>query len=80
MKKVWIQVKPNKKQVRVKKKQKLPVITKPGLEVWLTASPVQGKANQQLINVLSEYWQVAPNMIVLLKGNANQFKLVAINN
>jgi uncharacterized protein YggU (UPF0235/DUF167 family) len=80
MKKIWIQVKPNKSQIKVKDRQNLPVIKKAGLEVWLTATEEQGKANQQLVAVLAKHWHIATNKIVLLKGETSQYKLVAINN
>ncbi len=47
-------------------------------QVRLTASPVEGEANEQLIKVLSEYFNVAKSSIVIVKGKTGKKKMVEI--
>ena len=47
-------------------------------QVRLTASPVDGEANEQLIKVLSEYFDIAKTNISILKGKTSKKKIVEI--
>lgn len=47
-------------------------------QVKLTASPVDGEANEQLIKILSEYFDVAKSLIVIVKGKTSKKKIVKI--
>lgn len=49
------------------------------LKIKLTAPPVDGEANQNLINFLSAYLQVARSQITILRGDTSRHKLVEIN-
>lgn len=48
------------------------------LRVKLTAPPVDGTANDQLIEILSERFSVAKRRIVIVRGLASRRKLVRI--
>ncbi len=48
-------------------------------QVRLTASPVDGEANEQLIKVLSEYFDIAKTHISILKGKTGKKKMVEIS-
>ena len=48
------------------------------LKVWLTAKPVKGEANQQLLKVLADYFSVAKSRIDILAGKTTKKKLVEI--
>lgn len=44
-----------------------------------TKSPAeQGKANQSVINILSEYFRISPEKIVIIKGHTSSSKIVKI--
>ncbi len=48
-------------------------------QVRLTASPVDGEANEQLIKILSEYFDIAKTSISILKGKTGKKKIVEIS-
>lgn len=68
----------------------LSVLVKPGtsrcrvttdgssLTVWLTARPVEGKANQQLVTMLKEYLGIPAQRIQIIRGKSGKRKLVGI--
>lgn len=47
-------------------------------QVRLTASPVDGEANEQLIKVLSEYFGIAKSLITIVKGKTGKKKIIEI--
>jgi uncharacterized protein YggU (UPF0235/DUF167 family) len=49
------------------------------LHVWLTAAPVDGAANQELIKFLAEHYGVARSSIRLVSGLTGRRKLVEIS-
>lgn len=48
-------------------------------QVRLTASPVDGEANEQLIKVLGEYFKIGKSCISILKGKTGKKKIVEIS-
>lgn len=48
------------------------------LKVHLTAPPEKGKANEQLIEVLSEHFSVKKSSVVLVSGAKSRKKFVEI--
>ena len=50
-----------------------------GLKVYLTQPPAQGRANLELIAILSEYLRVKKRNIEIIKGHNSRNKLVKIN-
>lgn len=52
-----------------------------GEEAWkikINAAPVEGKANKELINFLSEHFKTAKSNIRILKGEKSRNKLIEI--
>ncbi len=68
-----ITVKPRSSKTGIKK------ISETEYQVRLTASPVDGEANEQLIKILSEYFDIAKSSIVILKGKTGKKKIVEIS-
>ena len=71
-----------KKQVKVKpnaKKQQLIQEANGSLTVHLKSSPVDGKANAELIQVLSKAFEVPKSAITIKLGLTSRQKLVEIN-
>ena len=50
----------------------------PFLKIYLTAVPVQGKANKELIKLLSEKLGVSKSRIKIVKGEKNKAKVVEV--
>jgi len=68
-------------QIRVKPNSKVNAVRQNddgSYSVSLTASPIEGKANGQLIKVLAEYFKVAKRSIVIKSGLKSRDKLVII--
>ncbi len=69
--------------VRVLPRAKVNVVVGYGedgvLKVRLAAPPIQGKANQALIELLSEYFGVSKHAITILHGQTSRKKLIQIN-
>jgi len=49
------------------------------IKVKLTAPPIDGKANDALIELLSDYYHVPKNKITIRKGLRNKNKIIEIN-
>lgn len=50
----------------------------PFLKIYLTAVPIQGKANKELIKLLSEKLGVSKSKIEIIKGEKNKEKIIEI--
>jgi hypothetical protein len=70
--KIDIQVKTGSKETKVVKIDS-------GLKVYLTSKPIKGKANEQLIEVLSDYFSISKSKIFLDKGGKSKSKRVIID-
>ena len=51
----------------------------PFLKIYLTAVPVDGKANTELIKLLSKELDISKNKISIIKGEKNKEKIIEIN-
>lgn len=49
-----------------------------GLKVRISAPPVDGAANKQLLKFMAKQFKVAPSQITLLKGKTSRCKTLAI--
>lgn len=47
-------------------------------KMWVTAVPESGKANQAVIDLLAEYFNIAPSTIRIISGNKSTHKLIEI--
>ncbi len=70
--KIQVKVKPNAKQ------QKIEETEKGGLIVSLKSSPVEGKANQELIQLLAKKYHVPRSSITIKSGVSSRLKLIEI--
>jgi uncharacterized protein YggU (UPF0235/DUF167 family) len=48
-----------------------------GLKVYLTAKPIDGEANKQLLEVLSDYLKVPKPSIKIISGQNGRTKLIS---
>jgi hypothetical protein len=48
------------------------------LKVYLTAPPVEGKANEALIEILAEHYGIKRNQIRIVRGEKGRDKVVEI--
>jgi uncharacterized protein (TIGR00251 family) len=48
------------------------------IKIKLTAPPVEGAANEQLIELLSEEFKIKKSNIIILKGDSSRHKTVKI--
>ena len=68
--------------VKVKPQAKEDKVTKIGLDnyvVWVRAKTIEGKANQAVIKILSEYFDIAKSKVVLIKGKRARDKIFMVN-
>lgn len=50
----------------------------PFLKIYLTAVPIQGKANAELVKLLSKELEVSKSKISIIKGEKNKEKIIEI--
>jgi hypothetical protein len=50
------------------------------LKVKVSAPPVEGKANKELIKILSEYFDVPKSKISIVSGDKSRNKIIEIQN
>ncbi|MEO0097428.1 MAG: DUF167 domain-containing protein [candidate division WOR-3 bacterium] len=68
---IKIRVIPNAKKNEVVKEENR-------LKVYLTAPPIEGKANKVLIEILAEYFNVRKGQIKIIKGEKSKDKIIEI--
>jgi uncharacterized protein (TIGR00251 family) len=66
-----VRVAPNARQNKV-------VVEEERIKVYLTAPPVEGKANKALIEFLAEHFGVKKKQIRIVRGEKSRDKLVEI--
>ncbi len=71
--KIQVKVKPNSKQ------QKIEQSADGSWIIRLKSPPVNGKANQELINLLAKHFQVAKKQIKIKAGLSAKNKLIEID-
>lgn len=68
-------------QVKVIPKAKEPQVIKDlkgNLKVKVKSPPVAGKANKELIQLLSKYYNVSPTQISIIKGLMSRQKIIRL--
>ncbi|MCK5286656.1 MAG: YggU family protein [Thermodesulfovibrionia bacterium] len=50
-----------------------------GLKVKLTSSPVEGKANKELIDVLAKKFKITKNNVEIISGRTSKHKIVKLH-
>lgn len=48
------------------------------LKVKVSAPPIEGKANKELINILSEHFEVSKSKISIVSGDKSRNKIIEI--
>lgn len=71
LKTIQVKVIPNAKRNEIKEKDNR-------LKVYLTAPPVDGKANNLLIKVLAEHFNISKSHIRIVKGERARAKLIQV--
>jgi uncharacterized protein len=71
MKTIVVKVKPNGKQNLVKRSDDM-------IEVQLTKAPEKGKANKQLIFLLSDFLKIKASQIFISSGQTSKIKKISI--
>ncbi len=51
----------------------------PVMQVYVTAVPEDGKANEALIRLLAKHFHVAPSRVRILRGLASRQKMIEID-
>jgi uncharacterized protein (TIGR00251 family) len=69
--KINVKVIPNAKKNKIEK-------INDTYKIHLTAPAIQGKANNMLIEILSEHFNVKKNKIFIIKGEKNRNKVIEI--
>ncbi len=69
---IYLKVKPNQRFNKVEK-------VETGWQIRLKSPPVDGKANESLIEFLSELLRVSKSKIVLKKGQTSRIKCLEID-
>lgn len=69
---ITVEVKTNSKEIKIEK------ITDNVFKVRLSATPIEGKANKQLIDVLSEYFKIPKAQIEIKSGKTSKTKVLVI--
>jgi uncharacterized protein len=71
--KLQVKVKPNSSQQKIEK------VDDGSLIVKLKSSPVDGKANQELIKLLAKEYQVSQSQVMIKSGVSSRSKLIIID-
>ena len=71
--KISVKVKPQAKEDRVEK------IGLNDYIIWVKAKAIEGKANQAVVKILSEYFDIAKSKVVLIKGKKARDKIFMVN-
>ena len=69
---IRVKVFPNSKEQLIEKKGD-------GFEIWVKEKPIQGQANQAVIDALADYFKCPRRNIKLIKGFRQRNKLFEIN-
>lgn len=69
---ITVEVKPNSKEVKVEK------INDNVFKVRLSATPIGGRANKQLIEIMSDYFKVSKSQIEIKSGKTSKTKVLVI--
>jgi len=59
-------------------RNKIEKISEGEYKVWITAPPVDGKANEALIELLSDYFNVSKSSVEIIGGKTSRTKIVDI--
>ncbi len=69
--KITVKVKPNSSKQEIRLKDNI-------YNVNLLSPPVEGKANRELIELLSDYFNIQKSEVSIISGHKNRIKIVNI--
>ena len=69
---IYVKVIPKSSRSKIEK------ISEGEYKAWITAPPVQGKANEMLKKVLSDFFNVSKSCIIIVGGKTSKTKIVDI--
>ena len=72
MLKISVKVKPQAKEDKIEKKSEYAYV------VWVKAKAIEGQANQAVVKILSEYFDIARSKVVLIKGKRARDKIFMV--
>lgn len=61
------------------KLNKIEILDKDSYKVHLTSPPLDGKANDLLIKLLSKYFHISKSKVVIIAGERSRNKIVEVN-
>ncbi len=70
--KITVKAHPRSKRSEIKK------LAENNYEVWFNVAPVQGKANEKIVEMLAGYFEIAKRRVVLLSGEKGKIKTFKI--
>lgn len=73
MKQIKIRVIPNAKKSEIVEERDI-------FKVYISAAPVDGKANKALIELMADYFNTRKSAVKILKGERSREKIVGIEN
>ena len=50
-----------------------------GIKVKVTAPPLEGKANEALLQLLAKEWKISPSQMEIIKGHHSREKIIKIS-
>jgi uncharacterized protein len=71
---IYVKVVPKSSRNKIEK------ISDEEYKVWVTAPPIDGKANEELIKSLSDYFGVSKSLIAIVGGKTSKTKIVDVSN
>lgn len=69
--KITVKVKPNSKKQEIKVEDEI-------YTAYLNSPPIEGKANEELIEALADYFNVSRSKIKIISGHKSKIKIVDI--
>lgn len=69
---IYVKVVPKSSRNKIEK------ISEEEYKAWITAPPVDGKANKSLIRLLADYFDISKNFVIIVGGKTAKTKIVDI--
>jgi len=70
--KIFVKAKPSAKEEKIKK------VSETNFIVWVKESPIKGKANAAIVEVIAGHFNVTPSQVHLLAGSSSRQKIFEI--
>lgn len=60
-------------------KQRISEVSPENFKVWVHSAPEKGRANEEVIELMSDYFNIPPSRVKLIKGERSRTKTLAID-